>query len=174
MDESNETQVEETTTNDETTVEEETTTQEQATEETVDQKIERLEKENKTLKIQKGKLKDKVDTAPVVEQTQNAQLSQMDVIALAKADIHEEDMERVTKFAQMEGIAVKDALSNPDMQAVLERRAETRQAAAAANTGGGKSSQPTMDGEALANEAQKGNLPKVEDLEKMWDAQGIN
>lgn len=106
------------------------------------------------------------------EAKDQSSLSQMDVIALAKADIHEEDLDTVTQFAQMKGVSVKDAIADNDVKAILERRTEVRKAAAASNTGSGKASAPAMDGEALAREAQRGNLPeKTEDLEKMWDAQ---
>lgn len=99
------------------------------------------------------------------------ELSQTDVIALAKSDIHEEDIERVTKFAQMEGISVKDALSNEDMKAILERRSEARKAAAASNTSANKGGAVNVSGDSLLENARSGKLPDPKDLDKMWDAE---
>lgn len=99
------------------------------------------------------------------------ELSQTDVIAIAKSDIHEEDIERVTKFAQMEGISVKEALGNDDMKAILDRRSETRKAAEASNTKSNKGGSTASTGSSLLEQANAGNLPDAKDLTKMWDAQ---
>lgn len=168
MDKENEIEVEETTeTNDEEV--EETTDEEEG--EDVQSELERLRKENHTLKIQKGKLKAKQERNTVVPDAKTAELSQADILALAKSDIHEDDIDRVTKFAKMEGITVKDALANEDMQAILERRAEGRKVAAASNTGGSAPSSADISGDALLANARQGKMPDAKDLDALFAAE---
>ncbi len=109
--------------------------------------------------------------AKEVKETPKVELTNMDILAIAKSDVHEDDIERITKFAQMEGIAVKDALAHDDMQAILERRAEARKVAAAANTGANTGGQAEMTGEGLLANAQQGKMPDAKDLTAMWNAQ---
>lgn len=171
METENETTVEETTQND--TDVEETTTEaeaEETTEESLEDRIARLEKENHTLKIQKGKIKAKAERAATVPDTPKVELTNLDILAIAKSDVHEEDLDRVTKFAQMEGISVKDALVHDDLQAILERRAEARKVAAASNTGNSKAGTAEVTGDTLLRDASAGKLPDPDKLTQMWDA----
>lgn len=102
----------------------------------------------------------------------SSDLSSTDILAIAKADIHEEDIDRVMKFAKMEGISVKDALGNDDMQAILERRAEARKVAAATNTGKSRNAATSeqSDDILLAN-ARNGKMPDADNLDKLFEAQ---
>lgn len=109
--------------------------------------------------------------AKEVPEAPKHELSNMDILAIAKADVHEDDIERVTKFAQMEGISVKDALGHDDVKAILERRAEARKVATASNTDSSKGSPAKRDGETLLEKSTASNMPNVEDLEAMWKAQ---
>lgn len=121
-------------------------------------------------KIRAEKAEKKAKEAPETTETK-FELSQTDVLAIARSDVHEEDIERVTKFAQMEGISVKDALGHDDMKAILERRAEARKVAAASNTDTAKTGSAGVTGEGLLKDAANGKLPDAKDLPAMWDAE---
>ncbi len=82
----------------------------------------------------------------------------------ALSDVHDDDVDRVTKFAKSEGISIPEAKKHPDMQAILRSRKEERETAAAANTGKTKRGSSKVSGEALLAKAkQKGELPESDD-----------
>lgn len=131
--------------------------------------VDDLRKQIDTLKAQKDHWKSKANSAPAPTANDNSGMTQSDIIAIAKSDIHDEDIERVTKFAKMEGISVKDALGHDDMKAILERRSETRRVASASNTKGSQGSTSTPTGETLAREAASGRMPDPDQLDSYFD-----
>lgn len=152
----------------ETTVEE--TTEEVATDdvETLKAALAKAKEYGKNQKIRAEKAETSAKDAPASDKVE---LTQSDVLAIARSDVHDDDIERITKFAQMEGISIKDALANDDMKAILDRRVESRKVAQATNTNNSPSSPQGVTGEALLNDAKAGKLPDPKHLEAMWDAE---
>lgn len=107
----------------------------------------------------------------VKPEAQKVELSQLDILAIAKSDVHEEDLERVTKFAQMEGITVKDALGNEDLRAMLERRNEARKVAKASNTDKSTANSGAPSAETMLAKAKKGDMPDPEHLQAFFEAE---
>lgn len=105
------------------------------------------------------------------KQEDTTTLTTTDILAIAKADIHEEDIDRVTKFAKMEGISVKEALGNDDLRAILERRAESRKTAQASNTGSHRPSATEKSSDQLVSEARSGKMPDVNNLDAFFEAE---
>lgn len=85
-------------------------------------------------------------------------LSQSDLLAVAKADIHEDDMEEVIEFAKFKKIAIKDALKNESLQVILKDRVEKRKSAevAQAKPRGGSQQEPNAD--AILKDAMNNNI----------------
>lgn len=117
---------------------------------------EELEKKNKQLyeRVKKGEKKE--------------DLSMTDVLALAKADVHEEDMETVIKWAKFNGVTVKESLGDKTLKAILNDRNEERKTAQATQTKGGARGSAKVTGEDLLNQARKGKLPDI-DKDEDWD-----
>lgn len=111
-------------------------------------------------------LKSKGSTGEKAETT--SELSSKDMFALFKANISEEDIEQVQKFAKMEGLTVAEAVKTDELQAILRLKAEKRQTASVANVGNSKRGSGKVSDEALMAKAQKGEIPDSdEDLERL-------
>lgn len=150
-------------------------------EETPDQVIERLQKERDTALAQKDHFKKKSEKAadaltnepeapaaePKPDETKKVELSPVDMLAVAQAKVHTEDLDTVVDYIGREGSAAK-ALQNEDLQAILERRAEARQVAKATNTGNAKSANADVSVEAIADKAKTnfGSLTEA-DIDKL-------
>lgn len=88
-------------------------------------------------------------------------LSALDAVALAKAEIHEEDIDELVEYANYKRITVRDALKSPLMQNMLKDRAEERRTALATHTKGGQRSAAKASGEELLAQAEKtGEIPE--------------
>lgn len=157
--EQNDTTVEETTTTTDTeeTVVDTTEQTEDTTEETLEERVERLEKENHTLKIQRGKAKAKAERAQeeASAATVEGDLSRTDLLALARADIHDEDIDDFILLCKAKELSMSEGLTDGDIQAVLDRRNENRTAAAATHTGSAASGKVEMTGDQLKDMARK-------------------
>lgn len=127
--------------------------------------VEELRKKLATIEAQKEHWRKKAST-PVKETETSSTLSSADLLAVLKADVHEDDMERVEKFAKMEGISIKEALKNQELKAMLSLREEQRNSAAAANVTNVRRGSTKVTDETLIAKANAGNLPE--------DDEGIN
>lgn len=97
-------------------------------------------------------------------------LSQTDIIYVAKADIHEEDLEEVLTYAKNNKVTVKEA--HQYLKPILDVKAEQRKTAEGASTGGGKRGSSKLSDEALLAEAEKGKLPESdEDMKRLTSLQ---
>lgn len=97
-------------------------------------------------------------------------LSQKDVIALVRGDIHDDDIESVQKFAKMEDITVSEALKNEDLKAILERRASVRKTADVTDTSKTRRTKTNPSGDTLVKELSEGKIPEKgsEDAEALF------
>lgn len=95
-------------------------------------------------------------------------IDQNDLIFLAKADIHEDDIADVTKWARNNNIPVKDAFNQ--FKPILDARTEERKTASATSTGSPRGTKP-VTGEDLLQKAEKGEIPTSDaDITKMIQA----
>lgn len=144
--------------------EEEVITQETDTETTENQEVEveqeveqedvnELKKKLATLEAQKEHWRKKA-TEPKATETGH---SLADLRAIAS--VHEDDVERVERFAQSEGVSIKDALKNPELKAILNLREEQRNTAAATNVSPARRGATKISDEVLIANASAGKLP---------------
>lgn len=129
------------------------------------ERAKKAEAEAKKAKAELKALKDK----PQASEKQDGGLTIKDIFALQNSKVHEEDVERVAKFAKDEGLSVSEALKNDELKAILDVRIEKRKSAEVSNTGGSKRSATKVSDEALLANAEKGIFPESEeDIARLW------
>lgn len=134
-------------------------------EETVEElraRLAKAEEYGNNQKTRAEKAEKKAKEAPPVAST-DGKMSLADSHALLKADVHEDDIDRVEKFAKSEGISIKDALKNDELKAILAVRGEKRTTANAANISNVRRGPSKISDEALVDNASKGKLPDSDD-----------
>ena len=99
-------------------------------------------------------------------------LSVMDGVLIAKADVHEEDVELVLKWAKLNGVTVKEALADKTLKTVLREKKEERTTAETTQTKGTGRSPAKVTGDDLLEAARKGKVPESqEEIDKLVAAQ---
>lgn len=88
-------------------------------------------------------------------------LSNKDVIFLAKAEIHEDDMDEVLDWAKFKKVPVSEAYKQ--LKTTLQVRAEERKSASVANTGNARRGSSQVSDESLLSNARSGKLPESDD-----------
>lgn len=111
-------------------------------------------------KIRAEKAEQRLKSTPPPQANGEAPMSLADAAALLKADVHEDDIERVEKFAKSEGVSVREALRNDELKAILAVRAEKRTTAQAANVSNVRRGPTKMADDVLISNAEKGRLPE--------------
>ena len=96
-------------------------------------------------------------------------LSNKDVLYLAKADIHEDDLDEVLDWAKFKGVDVREA--HKQMKPRLDLKTEERKSAQVTQIKGARgATAPTA--EDLISKASKGQLPETdEDIQALADAE---
>lgn len=116
---------------------------------------EKLRKEKDELYIQLKKAKAaKVQTKA---EAPSNELSTKDVLFLAKAQVHEDDIDEVLEWAKFKKVPVAEAYKQ--LKGVLNGKAEERKVANATNTGGSRRGTAKISDETLLERASKGELP---------------
>jgi hypothetical protein len=97
-------------------------------------------------------------------------LSTKDVLYLAKADIHAEDVDDVLNYAKKMGVSVSEA--HKFYAPILSERAQERKSANAAHTKGGARGTSKVSGDDLLRKAeQTGEVPDdAEGMQKLFEA----
>lgn len=98
-----------------------------------------------------------VETPPVEKKAEGG-LTEKDVIYLAKAEIHEEDVDEVVAYAKKMGVGVKEA--HKFFEPILAHRAEVRKTAEATNTGTSRQSPTKLSDDELLSKASRNELPE--------------
>lgn len=96
------------------------------------------------------------------EDAKQVNISTSDIIALTRANIHEDDIADVQEYARFKGISVKDALNSSVIKTLLSENAEKRNVANATNTANVRRGPTQASEETLISKAQKGELPTNE------------
>jgi len=115
--------------------------------------------ETKDVKIEEKKTEVKADTS---------ELTQSDIITLARSELADEDIPEVLEYAKLKGVSLKEALTSNVVQAILSTNKEARTVADASNTGKtAQTTSGTSDDELMAN-AKKGIMPDSDaDMERL-------
>jgi hypothetical protein len=89
--------------------------------------------------------------------------STKDMYSLIKADVPEEDFERVGNYAKLNKLSIAEALKDEDLQLILNRQAEKRATAKATITGQRRAGSQQVSDQKLLENASKGIIPQNED-----------
>lgn len=90
---------------------------------------------------------------------ESSDLSNSDMITILKANVAEEDIDDVRKYAKLNGISIKESLASGFMKTLLSQKAEERATAEAAHTGSTRKTASRKSGNQLLSDAQAGNMP---------------
>lgn len=152
------------------TLEDTDTTENEEVEETEEvaeeehESVDELKKRLATAEAQKEHWRKKASgSKETVEAPTSTSLSNADLLAVMKANVHEDDMERVEKFAKMEGVSVKEALKNPELKAILALREENRTTANASNVSNVRRGTTKLSDDVIIANANAGKLPDDDD-----------
>lgn len=102
-------------------------------------------------------------------------LSSLDILALSRSNVHDEDIEDVVEYAKFKKISVADALKSNTIKAVIAEKAEFRKTAEVTTTGAAKKTQSKVSEQALAENLSKGVVPEKgsEEAERLfWARRG--
>ena len=116
---------------------------------------------NQRIRAEKAESKLKGDTHKEIPSSkkESSALSNSDIFTLVKANVPEEDVEDVQKYAKMNNLSIKDALNSNFMKSYLSNKASERATAEATYTGAPRKTSSKKTGGQLLSEAQSGNLP---------------
>lgn len=87
-------------------------------------------------------------------------LSQRDLIAIIKNDVHEDDISEVKDYAKLKDISVSEALESTTVKTILSEKQEHRKTAEATHTGKTKSKGSKVSDSELLRKAEKGEFPE--------------
>lgn len=133
------------------------------------QKAEDVAKSQK-IRAEKAERGQKAEKAAPTAENKN-ELSQMDMLAIIRSNVPDEDIAEVTDYAKLKGMSVAEALKTPTVKAILSERAEVRQSASAASTGPTRRGTSKVSDETLIRNAEKGVMPESDaDIERLIEA----
>lgn len=118
-------------------------------------KNQRIRAEKAEAKLKQGKTQKVIPSS----KKESSALSNTDIFVLVKANVPEEDIEDVQKYAKLNGVTIKDALASNFMKSYLSNKAAERATAEATHTGVTRKTTGKKTGMQLLSEAQSGNLP---------------
>lgn len=135
--------------------------------EVVEESVEDLKKRLATAEAQKEHWRKKANE-PKKEVEAQPGLAPADLLAVMNAHVHEDDMERVERFAKSESTSIREALKNPELKAILALREEQRTTATASNVTNTRRGATVTPEATLISNARAGKLPESDaDIERL-------
>lgn len=110
--------------------------------------------------------KSKEKPAEKVEETSNV-LSSLDLLALAKADVEDEDLPDIEEYAKLKKISVREALKSTFVKNLLADKKEFKQSKEIANTGTKRSTTANVTDEQFLAKARSGKELSTEELQRL-------
>ena len=138
--------------------EEEVEEQEEDVEDDTDWKAE-AEKQKQLAENQKKRAEKAEKKSKTPAPSNDSGMSALDIIAISKADVAEEDLDEVLDYAKYKGISIAEALKSNVVKATLTDNAEHRKSAEAVSTGSTRRGSSQVSDERLLENASNGNLP---------------
>lgn len=113
----------------------------------------------------------KPDEKPKPTTVNSPELSQLDLITLARTNIEDEDIQEVVEYARFKKISVSEALKAPVIKSMLAEKAEQRKVAEGTSTGPARRGSGKVSDDALISNANSGKLPESdEDITRLVKA----
>jgi hypothetical protein len=138
-------------------------TSETTEEETVEEVKAKLAKatelaDNYKVRAEKAEKKAKEVVQPATEA--KGDLSSKDIIAINRANIHEDDLDEVIDYAKYKKISIGEALKSGVVKTLLKDKEEQRKTAAATNTGTARRSSVKVSDEEVVAQSERGQVPE--------------
>lgn len=102
-------------------------------------------------------------------------LSQEDLIAVTRSNVHDDDISEVIEYAKFKKISVKEALQSDVIKTTLSTKEELRKSAEIANKGGSKRVTNKVTDDSLLKDLSNGKVPEPgsEEAERVfWARRG--
>lgn len=131
-------------------------------------KAEELAKNYKIRAEKAEKLAKHTPKEEVKPEIKSSSISTRDLLALSKANLHEDDIPEVEEYAKFKNISLADALKSNVVKTLISEKEEMRKTANAANTSNARRGQTKVTGSDLIAKAQKGD--NVEDFDALAQA----
>lgn len=142
----------------------------------VDAEKEELKKRLKTAEAQKDHWRKKASEKKESkeETSSTGSLDTKDLLALTRADVHEDDIDEVVDYAKFKGISVSEALSSDVVKTLLSNKKEFRKTAEVTNTGTAKKGSVKVTDDTLLKNLSDGKIPESrEEAERLfWARRG--
>lgn len=126
--------------------------------------VETLKKKLATSEAQKkhwrGKAENGKPAAKAADSKPDSGLSQMDLLALARSNVHDDDIADIVDYAKFKNISVAEAMKSSTVKAVIAEKTEFRKTAEITNTGNAKRTTSKVSDQALLENASKGIFPE--------------
>lgn len=117
--------------------------------------------ENQRIRAEKAESKLKSgDTTKRAETFKQDGLSPFDLIAVAKANLDEEQLKEAMDYAKYKKISISEALKTPQVKATIALIEENNKVAQASAVGNGRRGASQISDDLLLANASKGNLPE--------------
>ena len=140
--------------------------EEEQEEDTTDWKKVAEETKAELKKKKKAIIKNK--TAKELKTAVASAYSLADTVAIQNAKIHEDDIDRVERYAKENKVSIREALKDPELKAILAYREETRTTANATNTSNTRRGSTQTPADVLIANATAGKLPETDaDIERL-------
>lgn len=137
-----------------------------ASDETIEQRLARIEQEKEELEKKNKRLYARLKEGEKAQTSvpSNDNLNAKDVLALTENRVSADDYDEVIRVAKILGKPIHEALKDSTMKAILTTRAEERKTASATQVRGGTRAVNKTSGEDLLSKAEKtGELPETSD-----------
>lgn len=129
--------------------------------ESVKSELEKAKELANNYKIRAEKAEKLAKQAPK-ELGKQVEVSTSDIIALTRANIHEDDIADVQEYAKFKGISIKEALNSSVVKTLISENTEKRNVALASNTSSARRSPTQASEETLLSRASRGEMPSNE------------
>lgn len=131
--------------------------------ERIDKAVE-MEKDRFKAVQKKQELKKKLESGkPAGEKDPVGKMDYKDVRALQ--NVHDEDVDKVTEYAERYNLSIAEAVKDEDLKAILGRREEERKANEAVNTNKNRSGSSKIDGHKVLEQVSKNPDKELSDAE---------
>jgi len=134
-------------------------------------RLQKLEEDYHNQKIRAEKAESKLksgNSTGRIETSKQDSLSPFDLIAVAKANLDEEQLKEAMDYAKYKKISISEALKTPQVKATIALIEENNKVAQASATGNGRRGSVQISDDLLLANASKGILPESDsDLNRL-------
>lgn len=141
-------------------------------------RLNKLESDYQNQKIRAEKAEAKLKSGASTgrgETSKSGELSAFDLIAVAKANLDEDQLQEAIDYAKYKKISVAEALKSPAVKATIQLIDENKKVAEATNVGSGRRGSSKVSDDVLLANARKGEMPESDaDIKRLLELRRAN